>query len=206
MGIRAVFWDIGGVLVRTEDRTPRLRLAEELGLTYAQLEDAVFNAEAGQKAQVGLLSAEEVWRQVAQKLGLPERRIPALQEAFFGGDVLDEGLVAAIRGLRPSYATGIISNTFDTTRRLLAEVWGIADAFDAIVISAEVGVIKPDPRIYRLALDQLGVAPAEAVFVDDFKANAQGARRVGMHAIHFRSPEQALKDLQALLEEGHSAT
>lgn len=206
MSIRAIIWDLGGVLVRTVDRTPRARLAEELGLTYAQLEDAVFNAEAGQKAQVGLVSAEEVWRQVAEKLRLPEARIPALQEAFFGGDVLDEELIAVIRDLHRSYATGIITNAFDITRRLVNEVWRIADAFDHIVISAEVGVMKPDARIYRLALDGLGVAPEEAVFVDDFEHNVQGARQVGMRAIHFHSPAQALQELHTLLDGDRLST
>jgi HAD superfamily hydrolase (TIGR01509 family) len=68
---------------------------------------------------------------------------------------------------------------------------------DDILISAEVGLAKPDPRIYRLAAERLGVRPDEAVFVDDFAANVEGARAVGMRAIHFR-PEL---DLRAALRQ-----
>ena len=76
----------------------------------------------------------------------------------------------------------------------------IADAFDRIVISAEVGVTKPKAEIYLLALQQLEVSPSEAVFVDDFIENVEGARAVGMSAIHFRDPESALDELKHLLK------
>lgn len=199
MAIKAIYWDIGGVLVRTVDREPRARLAEKLGLTYAQLEDAVFNAEPGRKAQLGLLPAEMVWQSLIQRFGLPATALAAFQEAFFGGDVLDEALVDHIRRLHLTYRTGVISNAFDNARHLLMQVWRVGDAFDDLVISAEVGVMKPDPQIYQIALRGLGVLPQEAVFLDDALPNIQGARDIGMHAIHFRHPEQALQDLHALL-------
>ena len=74
------------------------------------------------------------------------------------------------------------------------------DAFDAIVISSEVGVMKPELKIYRLALGQLKVEPAEAVFVDDMPANVEAARLLGMQAIRFQSPEQILDELAEVLE------
>ena len=74
------------------------------------------------------------------------------------------------------------------------------DAFDTIVISSEVGVMKPDLKIYRLALGQLKVEPAEAVFVDDMPPNVEAARLLGMQAIRFQSPEQILAELAEVLE------
>jgi putative hydrolase of the HAD superfamily len=82
---------------------------------------------------------------------------------------------------------------------VVAETWKFADAFDEMVISAEVGLVKPDPRIYQLAVDRLGVAPADAVFIDDFSRNVEGAQAVGLHAIHFRNPQQARRELEDLL-------
>jgi putative hydrolase of the HAD superfamily len=118
---------------------------------------------------------------------------------FWAGDVLDMHLVDYLRSLRPRYKTGLLSNAWDDLHGVLQHEWHIADAFDGIIISAEVGVAKPDPRIYRLALERLGVAPAEAVFVDDFLHNVEGAHTVGMHAIQFRSPEQTQTELEQLL-------
>jgi epoxide hydrolase-like predicted phosphatase len=68
-----------------------------------------------------------------------------------------------------------------------------------MIISAEIGVMKPDERIYQIALEKLGVKPSESVFLDDFPKNVEGAIAVGMQAIHFTQPEQALKELKQLL-------
>jgi HAD superfamily hydrolase (TIGR01509 family) len=70
-----------------------------------------------------------------------------------------------------------------------------------VIISAEVGLAKPDPRIYQLALERLGVDPPEAVFVDDFLRNVEAARAAGLHAVHFKGPEQARAELEQLLAQ-----
>jgi putative hydrolase of the HAD superfamily len=136
---------------------PRTRLAESLGLTYAQLEDTVFNAHRGLQAQLGQASTDEVWLSVAALLRQPREAIPAMQREFFAGDYLDTELVDEIRLLHKRYRTGIITNAFEGARRLIEEDWKIQDAFDHIVISAEVGVMKPDPRIFQIALQGLEV-------------------------------------------------
>jgi len=73
------------------------------------------------------------------------------------------------------------------------------DAFDKMIISAEVGAAKPEPKIFQIALEQFGVSPNEAVFVDDFLINIEGCEKVGLKGIHFKDPESALKQLKKLL-------
>jgi putative hydrolase of the HAD superfamily len=68
------------------------------------------------------------------------------------------------------------------------------------VTSAEIGVMKPDPRIYQVALDRLGLSPPEAVFVDDFIENVEAARRLGMGGVHFVEPDQARDELDGWLK------
>jgi putative hydrolase of the HAD superfamily len=113
--------------------------------------------------------------------------------------MVDYELVDYIRALRPKYRTALLSNAWDNLRSVLTDTWKIADAFNCLTISAEEGIMKPDAQIYQIALDRAGVAPDEAVFVDDFAHNIQGARAVGMHGIHFLNPDQALNDLKGLL-------
>jgi epoxide hydrolase-like predicted phosphatase len=72
------------------------------------------------------------------------------------------------------------------------------DAFDETIFSWEVRLRKPDPRIYRLVLDRLGVQPQEAVFVDDFMKNIEGAKEVGMHTVWFKGREDAVRQLRGL--------
>ncbi len=199
MAIRAVIWDLGGVLLRTVDRAPRREAAARLGLTYEQLEDLVFNSDQGRRAQLGEIGPDELWEGVGQALKLPAEDLSWLKKAFLGGDRLDMELVVYIRSLRARHRVGMISNYWKNLRRFLAERLDILDAFDHIVISSEEGVMKPDPRIYRLSLQGLGVVAREAVFIDDNLHNVEGAQAVGMHAIRFLDPVQARADLNTLL-------
>lgn len=199
--IRAVLWDFGGVLMRTEDGEPRTRLAEQYGLTRYEIEELLWGNEAAVQATTGAVSAEQHWRQVAARLGHPDGDLTGLQQRFFGGDQLDRELVAWIRELQETYRTGLISNAFDDLRPLLAEQLKIMDAFDVVVISAEEGLKKPQPGIYQAALQRLGLLAHEAVFVDDFIENVKAAQQLGMYAVHFRNADQARSEVQQLLEE-----
>jgi putative hydrolase of the HAD superfamily len=198
--IKAVFWDVGGVLVRTEDWEPREKLAHRLGFTRFELEGMVFGNESGQRAQRGEISKAELWEQVRRQLRLAPEELPAVQEQFFAGDRLDAILVDYISSLRPRFLTGIISNANRDFRRDLTELWEISSCFDDILLSAEVGVMKPAAQIFWMALARLSIQPQEAVFLDDFVENVAGAQAVGMRAIHFRTPQQAIGQLEAILE------
>jgi putative hydrolase of the HAD superfamily len=199
MTIRAIFWDIGGVLVRTVDRTPRAALAARLGTNYDALVDLIWGGERGRQAQRGEISAEEQWAAACRALNWPVEQWQDLEREFFTGDKLDTDLVAYIRTLHTRYRTGVISNALSNVRPAVEQLWKIADAFDALIFSAEVGVMKPDPHIFHAALQAIGAQPGEAVFVDDVLENVEGAQAVGMQAIHFRSPEQAREELKNLL-------
>lgn len=194
MAIKAVIWDIGGVLLRTEDRRPRAALATELGLSYEDLVELVFGGERGHRAQRGEISPTENWSYVRQALELSPDQHTDLSQRFFGGDVLDQTLVNFIRSLRPRYLTAIISNAWRNLPEMLAQ-WGLAGDFDVVVGSGDVGIMKPDARIYQIALERLGVQPQEAIFIDDFIENVEGARQLGLLAVHFRNRQQALDEL-----------
>lgn len=198
--IRAIIWDLGGVLVRTEDFRPREHLAAGLGMTRAELETLVFSGPSGSQAQNGEIDVAQHWENLRKTLNLSSQEISAFQDTFWSGDRLDTALVDYIRSLHGPYRTALLSNAFSDLRRAIDEFWQIQDAFDEIIISAEVGMTKPDQRIYRLALDRLGARPQEAVFIDDFRHNIEGARAAGLHAIHFQNPIQARNDLEQLLD------
>ena len=198
MPIKAVIWDIGGVIMRTEDLNPRDQLAADLGVTRDYLNEIIFGGEQGARAQRGELTQKEIWDYARSELNLGTGEYPDLRERFFGGDILDIGLVDFIRSLKPRYKTGIISNAWSELPAALDD-WEIADAFDVIVGSGDEGIMKPDARIYQIALERLSVKPGEAIFVDDFIENIMGARELGINAIHFQNQEQTLQDLKTAL-------
>ncbi|HEX7975936.1 MAG TPA: HAD family phosphatase [Anaerolineales bacterium] len=195
-----IIWDMGGVIVRTEDRLPRTQLAGRFGMTYEEIEKLIFGGLSSKEATLGRIPAGQHWENVCSVLHLPLDEIPVLKKGFWGGDRVDMELVEYIRLLRPRYSMAVLSNAWSDLRASMQNQWGIADAFDEIIISAEVGVAKPDPRIYQIAIKRLNVAPSEAVFVDDFLKNVEAARATGLYGIQFMSPVQVRSDLEQLLD------
>jgi putative hydrolase of the HAD superfamily len=115
---------------------------------------------------------------------------------LFAGLGPDEAMIAAVRNARAAgVATGLITNS-----------WGLGiyerapmDLFDAQVISGDVGLHKPQPEIYRLACERLGVEPGDAVFVDDLRENVSGAEAVGMTGLLHRDSAETVARLEELL-------
>jgi putative hydrolase of the HAD superfamily len=199
MTIVNIFIDFGGVIVRTEDKTPRAKAAERLGLTTHELEKIIFESESSQKASRGEIPEEAHWQAVAEALRLSRPEADKVTAEFFAGDRIDQALLATLRQARPERKVCLISNAWSGLRTWITEQ-GFADAFDHMVISAEIGLMKPDERIYRLALEEINARPEESVFMDDVLANVDGARSVGMTGIHFTQPDQGLEELKKLTD------
>ena len=201
MSIRAVLFDLGGVIVRTEFQAPRQHLAERFGMDYEDIEKIVFGGGANgsaARATVGEITEEEHWHNVMKTLKRPASDYEKIRDDFFAGDVLDHAILDFLRSIKPKYKTGLISNAWSGLRNyILREKFD--DAFDYMIISAEVGAAKPDPKIFEIALEQLQVKANEAVFVDDFIENIEACQKVGLQGIRFKDAESALQQLKALL-------
>lgn len=196
--IRAIVVDWGSVLMRTMDIRPRLAWEQRLGLAPGDLADLFFRGEGWEAAQRGQATLDEAWEGVARRLGLQDGDVADLKRDFWAGDHLDQDLVDLIRDLRErGLRTALLSNHASNLPDLLRDL-GLEDLFDVVVVSALEGVVKPDPAIYRRALDRLGVAPEEAVFVDDQRANVKAAQRLGMTGFRFRGSRHLRRQLAAV--------
>lgn len=198
MSIKAVFFDLGGVIVRTEFQAPRQQLAEKLGMEYDDLDRIVFDSESGLRASMGEISSAEHWASVIRRLKRPASELSLIRDEFFAGDIVDRTLLEYIRSLRGKYKTGVISNAWSDLRDFVVRE-KFDDAFDDMIISAEVGAMKPNPKIFQIALERFEVKPKEAVFVDDFYVNIESCEKVGIKGIHFRDAESTLQQLRKLL-------
>ena len=198
MTLRAVFVDLGGVIVRTEYQAPRQHLAERFGMDYESMTNLAFSGDSARKASTGLISEDDHWAGILRRLHLPVSELRTVRNEFFAGDIIDLVLLDILRSSHGRFKVGLISNAFSGLREWIVEK-KFADVFDAMIISAEVGVEKPDARIFQIALEKLGVAASESVFLDDFVENIAAARALGMQTIHFTQPEQALVQLEKLL-------
>lgn len=198
--LKAVIFDMGGVILRSMDWSPRESQARRLGITRQALEDEVFGNHTAALATVGDCSEAEHWEAVRQALGIPAEEMNAFRDEFWSGDRMDEDLLNFLRGIRPAYKTALLSNAWPEVRVDIRRKYpGALNAFDLCIFSAEVQLAKPDERIYRLVCSRLGVRPEEAVFLDDMEKNVDGARKIGMKAVQFLNPQQALADLRLLM-------
>ncbi len=198
MRVRAVFADFGGVIMRTEDKGPRSRLAKRLGMTSRDLEKIIFESESSIRASTGEIPEEAHRQAIAKALGVSRVEAEKIIAEFFSGDLMDIVLLDFLRSLHPERKVGLISNAWSGLRAVITSL-DFEDVFDEMIISAEVGLMKPDPRIYRLALEKTGVQPAESVFLDDVLINVEAARSLGMSAIQFTQPEKTLEELKQFL-------
>ncbi|PJF23084.1 MAG: hypothetical protein CUN56_02680 [Phototrophicales bacterium] len=191
----AVIFDFGGVLMKTIDYTPRFDWDDRLGLPRGSVEKIVHNQDSWVKAQTGLISPQAYWADVARQLKLTD--LGTLPHDFYSGDALDQGLIHLIHDLRRAgRAVALLSNDtlelMDKLRRLQ-----IDDLFDPLVISAQIGVMKPHPAAYQTVLNQLQCPPQEAIFIDDRLENVQGAAALGIHAVHYTPGLDLAKILNA---------
>lgn len=198
MSIRAVLFDIGGVLVRTEDLEPRRQWERRFGLPDWGLAQIVFEGEAAIRATLGQATAEAPWQATADRLQLSASDLAQLREDFWKGDRYDQDLLAFIGALRPRYKTGIISNAWPGVRQM-HQAYINDSVFDTILYSSEEGTAKPGPEIYQRALARLAVPPEAAVFVDDVLENVEAARALGLAGVRFLNSAQARAEVEAHL-------
>lgn len=145
--------------------------------------------------EVGRLAEAEFERSFAGRLGVaPER----LLERIFAALGPDERMIGAVRAARAAgFPTALVSNSWGMAiydRPLLTEL------FDAELISAEVGLRKPDPPIFLLAAERLGLGPAECVMIDDLRPNLAAAEALGMVTVLHRNAEATIAELERLLQ------
>lgn len=200
MAIRAVVFDVGNVLELTEDNYPFEEWAAGVGLTSEQFAQRTAGVFAG--GDVGAVTLDEVHKKLGEALGIGAGQVSTLMEDFWREylGVPNVELIEWAGTLRPRYKTGILSNSFVGAREREHEAYDYGDLVDDLVYSHEVGMLKPNPGIYALSCQRLGVRPEEAVFLDDKPPFVAGAREAGLHAVHFRGDNaRAIAEIEGLL-------
>lgn len=197
--IKAVIFDMGGVLIKTTDPHSRTNLAQEFGLSYSELEQLFYASPSARRASRGEITEEEHSQLVFEQLGVPAYDLQRFREAFWGGDELDLELVDFIRGLRGRYKLGMLSNAMSYTRQWLNEKYDFLHLFDLVYFSAEFHLEKPDSAYYWAILNAMQVAPQGAIFIDDFIENIHAAEAIGMHAIQYKNTAQTIAAVNQIL-------
>lgn len=202
----ALIVDFGGVLT-TPLQDAFVTFAEEIGIELQDLVRVALKAYTGETDPLvvafekGELGEAEFGIQFAQRLAQeagvevdPERLVGQM----FGGMRLEEGMLDAVGAARAAgFKTALLSNSWGLSsypRERLSEL------MDVIVISAEVGMRKPDAEIFELTAGKLGLEPQKCLFVDDHPGHLQAAQEYGMTTVLHREPAQTIAELETLLQ------
>lgn len=199
MPVKALMFDLGGVLVRTVNTSFQNKWERSLGIPTGDLPRWVVGSEVSKLATEGKLTAEDAWSQIGCTLSLNSKQLKQFQHDYFAGDRLNPKLRNFIMTLRHSYITAILSNAWSGAREFFNKRYSLDYLVDMIIYSAEERAAKPDLQIYFVAAEKIKVKTQEIIFVDDFEENVKAACQAGMHGIHFQSPEQVINEIQKLL-------
>lgn len=137
-------------------------------------------------------------QQVGELVGRTSVDIDRIMQA---DHIRNEAMITYVRSLRANYKVALLSNVGHGVMSRLFSAEELEELFDAVVLSSDVGIVKPDPAIFNFTSDKLGVVPEECLMVDDLAVNVEAARSVGMQGVVFASTDQATADIHARLNE-----
>ncbi len=207
--IEAIVSDFGGVLT-SPLLDSFLAFEEQSGISPAALGQALasISERAGShplaELETGRMSEKEFLGELARELSRQLEReveLASFGEQYFAQLDPNEEMIDYMRTLRErGYRMAICTNNVKEWEERWRSMLPVDEIFDVVVDSAFVGARKPEPRIYEITLERLGVEPSAALLVDDIEVNCDAARKLGMHAVHFRSSEQAIAEIAAALD------
>jgi len=200
--IKAIVFDVGGVLLRTEDASKRRLLENKHGLPPNSVEKLVFDSKSAQESTIGLVDTQKIWQDIAKKLDLNPEALQEFIEDFWDGDRLDKNLAEYLKSCRPRFTTALLSNAWTDARQAFAKNFGLIEkkTVDHVIISAEEGVAKPDERIYQILSEKIGCEYDQILFIDDFLENIQAAENLGIHTVHYQSNMDLVNTIESIVE------
>ena len=194
MGIRGVLFDWGGVFTRgTFDGRVVRNLARRYGLPEERVAEAYFGLV--ERLELGEWSLSRFWEELSRRLDVSDD-YPAFERLFLGSVAPRPEVYQLLAALPDELVVGLLSNNYPVISSYL-RAEGSFDRFDAAVFSNEEGVKKPDPRAFELALERMGLAPEEVLFVDDNPDNIAAAERLGFKTHLFTEPQGLVEALAA---------
>jgi HAD superfamily hydrolase (TIGR01509 family) len=186
--IRGVIFDCFGVLYEGS-------LEYLASLAPPERREAVY--EVNRAADYGYISHDEYLSSMAELIDTQPEEVEKISRERF---IRNDPLVDYVRSLRPQYKTALLSNVGYSVMGTLFTEKELTGLFDAVVLSGEVGMVKPYPEIFELTASRLGLRPEECVMIDDLPKNTEGAERVGMKGLVYGSVRQIKTDLNDLAE------
>jgi len=195
--VKAVFFDIGNVLLRFSSREVLKTIAWEVRGCPVKLAKYLWHSDIGERIERGEVGGEQLYELFQKELGYKGTRAQ-FRLLWCDHFTLDRGSYALLKRAAKSLPTYLLSNTNAMHIDFIRERYEFPSVVRGAILSHELGVRKPDPAIYRAALKMSGTKPEETVFVDDLKPNVESAKKLGMIAIRFKGADDLRRRFETL--------
>ena len=207
MPIRAVIFDIGGVLLLDAGEGLEAKWERRLGLAEGEFLQLLLTSRVVGPANAGTIAEEELWRQLGTTYHLDDDQLREFRDDNWAMQAPNLELISFLQSLRPRYKLATLSNDWPGAREQQNHLFQLEQwlGVDVMLYSCEEGMQKPETDFYVLACERLGVHPQEVVFIDDRQQCVEGAQQVGMKAILFTETAQAIAEVQACLDASESS-
>ena len=195
--IETVIFDLGNVLLPFDWGQARKRMSTATGCSRREVEDYFVNTPFLGQLEIGQLTAQQFFEIVARDLRFRGSRAE-FDEILSNIFTIDDAMIRLTQALKGAYRRFILSNTIPQHIEYVFNKYPVLRDFDGHSLSYEVGLMKPDRRIYERTVQQFGIVAERAVFIDDLPANIAEAQAVGLLAIQHKSFIKTRRELTRL--------
>lgn len=207
MTIKTIFFDFGGVIINTPSVRWVKRWKKVLGINNnPEILEMLENPQDSPMVKdicLGKIPEDTMWMIMTEKWHLNPALLGKIRTKLFSKRQLNKDILNFMAEIQDQYQTAILSNAGDKSRHLMVDTYQLDHYVDEIIISAEEGVIKPDPRIFEIAMDRMNAEPETSLLLDDTLENVIAARAFGMKAVQFLDSKQAILAMRDYLNERH---
>lgn len=195
--MKTLFFDWGGVIADDPGDEFLVDLLKRIGANQSQVREI---ADKYMKQLMrGTITEQEYWNELRMNYGFDIHDSMTDEFLKWNGLIANQLIIELVYDARRvGWQTAILSNVIEPSYNALVAA-GTYDAFDAVIASCREGYVKPETKIYKIALERLKTTPGESVFIDDKLRNLQPAQVMGFTTIHATSPEQIIRDIKVLL-------
>ena len=197
--IKAVIWDLAGVVLHTVKGTFNSLLAERLDVPLNDIERLISSKE-NDLWDLNEIDDDAFYTFLLEELNMPMEKKSILRKFVLKDFYIDQEILAYIKKIRKSFTTVLLTNFPAHVHDFLKTDWIVDGAFDHIIASCDVKLLKPGPAIYTLTLARIGCLAEESVFIDDREVNVKAAEKLGINGIVYQSQSQTINDLESILQ------
>ena len=198
--IKAVIWDLAGVVLQTVKGTFNSLLAERLDAPLSEINRLV-SLEENDLWDLDEIDNDAYYTFLLEGLKMPMEKKSILRKFVLDDFYIDQEMLAYVKKIQKSFTTALLTNFPAHVHDFMKTDWIVDGAFDHMIASCDVKLLKPDPAIYTLTLARIGCRAEESVFIDDREINVKAAEKLGINGIVYQSRSQTINDLEAILQK-----